>query len=128
MLNLEREALLQGRQETFLMLQDEGWREWQERYFWMAQEDQTLVSSEPILVQSAQVAGDRARVQLDEPLVSVDGLPPQSLRGTVYLQRQGGGWRHASVLEGYSWSFPPPLALTLTPTPSPTRTAGGGSD
>jgi len=122
LLNVEREALLLGRKETFLAFQEEGWRELQERYYWLAQGDNELASDKPIMVRSAQVSGDRARVQLAEPLPSIDGLPPQSLGGMVYLQWQSGGWRHASVLEGYSWSFPPPLALTLTPVPAPTRT------
>jgi hypothetical protein len=127
LLNAEREALLVGRRETFLLFQDEGWREWQERYFWLAQENDELVSNEPIEVQIAQVAGSRARVQLAEPLPSADGLPPQSLGTTVYLQYQDGGWRHASVLDGYLWSFAP-LAQTVRPTPTPTPVAGRGSD
>lgn len=128
LLNLEREALLLGRKETFLMLQDENWREQQERYYWLAQENDVLISSNPVLVRAAQVAGQRARVQLAEPLPFVDGLLPQSLGDTVYLQWQEGGWRHASAFDGYSWSFPSPLALTLTPTPAPTPAAGRGSD
>jgi hypothetical protein len=127
LLNVEREALLLGRKETFLLLQDEGWRELQERYFWLAQENDDLVSSEPIEVQVAQVAGSRARVQLAEPLPSADGFPPQSLGTTVYLQWQGGGWRHASAFDGYLWSFAP-LAQTVRPTPTPTPAAGQGSD
>jgi hypothetical protein len=119
LLNVEREALLLGRKETFLAFQEEGWRGVQERYYWLAQENERFVPDRPILVRSAQVSENRARVQLAEPLPSVDGLPPQSLGSVVYLQWQSGGWRHASVLDGYSWSFPPPLALTLTPIPAP---------
>jgi hypothetical protein len=130
LLNKEREALRLGRKEAFLMLQDEGWRSWQERYYWLVQEDKALIPSTPIVVHSVQVAGDRARLQLAESLPSIDAMPPQSLGDTVYLTMQEGGWRHASALEGYSWSFPPPIALTLTPTPAPTPTprAGQGSD
>jgi hypothetical protein len=128
LLNVEREALLLGRKETFLVFQDEGWRDFQERYFWLAQGNNSLVLDDPIQVRSAQVAGDRARVQVAEPLPSVDGLPPQSLGSLVYLQWQAGGWRHASVLDGYSWSFPPPVALTFTPTPAPAPTPGTSSD
>jgi hypothetical protein len=134
--NIEREALRLGRKETFLMLQDARWRDRQARYFSLAQKDPSLIPDEPVLVRWAQVAGDRARVQLVEPLPSLDGLPPQSLGGTAYLRQQDGGWRHANVLEGYSWPFAPPLALTGTPTPAPTQTstptptrvAGRGSD
>jgi hypothetical protein len=128
LLNVEREALLLGRKETFLVFQDEGWRDFQERYFWLAQGNSSLVLDDPIQVRSAQVAGDRARVQVAEPLPAVDGLPPQSLGSLVFLQWQAGGWRHASVLDGYSWSFPPPVALTLTPTPAPIPTPSTSSD
>jgi hypothetical protein len=128
LLNGEREALLWGHKETFLMFQDEAWRGLQERYFWLAQENDELVPSGPIVVRHVQVSGNRARVQLAEPLPFADGLPPQSLGATVYLQWQGGGWRHASALDGYAWPFPPPVALTLTPTPAPTPVAGQGSD
>jgi hypothetical protein len=128
LLNIEREALLLGRKETFLMLQDDGWRGLQERYYWLAQEDDTLVPDKPVLVWSAQIAGDRARVVLEEPLPSVAGLPPQSLGGTVYLRLQDGDWLHASPLDGYSWSFPPPLTLSPTPVPTPTPATGRGSN
>jgi len=137
LLNVEREALRLGRKETFLALQEESWRGLQEQYYWLAQEDSELAPAKPILVRSAQVSGDRARVQLAEPLPSMDGLPPQSLGGMVYLQWQAGGWRHASVLEGYSWSFLRPVptltpvpapALTSAPTPTPARAPAQGSD
>ena len=122
LLNIEREALLLGRKETFLMLQDAGWRGQQERYYWLVQENPALVPDKPVRVWYAQVADDHARVLLEEPLPSVDGLPPQSLGGTVYLRQEDGNWRHASALDGYSWSFPPPPAVTPTPVP------GRGSD
>jgi hypothetical protein len=124
LLNVEREALLAGRKETFMMLQDERWQRLQEKYYWMAQENQTLIPDRPVLVEAAQVWGDLARVQLSEPLPSVDKLPPQSLGNMVYMRRQSGDWRHASALEGYTWSFPPPP----TPAPEPTPIAGQGSD
>ena len=124
LLNIERETLLLGRKETFLLLQADRWRDLQEHYYWLVQQNVPPVPAKPVMVRSAQVAGDYARAQVAEPLPSVDGLPPQSLGGTVYLQWQDGGWRHASVLDGYSWSFPPPLVLTPTPTPA----VGRGSD
>lgn len=126
LLNVEREALLQGRKETFLMFQDAGWRDFQERYFWIIQGDPSVVRSRYVLVQSAQVASDRARVQLAGPLPSIDMLPPQSLGSVVYFRRQDGGWRHANVLDAYTWSFP--ASAALPPTPTPTPAADRGSD
>jgi hypothetical protein len=138
LLNGEREALRLGRKETFLMLQDDRWRGMQERYYWLVQEDRSRIPETPISVESVQVVGDYARVYLAEPLPSIQGLPPQSLGTIVYMRRQNGGWRHASVLDGYTWLFPPPVALagtptpipapTRTPTPAPTRASGQGSD
>jgi hypothetical protein len=124
LLNTEREALLAGRKETFMMLQDEGWQSLQEKYYWLARESETLIPNKPVLVESAQVSGELARVQVAEPLPSVDKLPPQSLGGMVYLRQQGGEWRHASALDGYTWSFPP---LPM-PTPAPTPAASQDSD
>jgi hypothetical protein len=120
-LTLEREALLLGRKETFLLLQDEEWRDMQERYYWQTQEDKTLVPSAPIGVWSAYVLGERARIILEGPLPSVSGLPPQSSGDTVFLLKQDGGWRHASVLDAFMWSWASPEA---TPTPVAER----GSD
>jgi hypothetical protein len=127
LLNLERAALLLGRKETFLMFQDAAWRDAQERYFWLVQENPAIAQGRYLGAQPAQVSGDRARVQFVQTLASVEGLPPQSLGSLVFLRQQDGGWRHANVLDGYSWSFPP-LALTLTPTPAPTPTPGRSSD
>jgi hypothetical protein len=108
LLNLERQALIEGRTETFLLIQDSGWREEQEQYFWLNQVDAAMVPDRAVEVWATQVAGDHARVLLMEPLPSVDGLPPQSLGGNVYMRFEDGDWKHASPLAGYSWSFPPP--------------------
>jgi hypothetical protein len=113
-LTLEREALLLGRKETFLMLQDNKWRDSQERYYWQTQENRALVPSAPIQVWNTYVLDDRARIILEGPLPSVSGLPPQSTGDTVFLLKQNGGWRHASVLDAFMWSWVLPEA---TPTP-----------
>jgi hypothetical protein len=113
-LTLEREALLLGRKETFLLLQDDEWRDLQERYYWQTQENKTLVPSAPVRVWSAYVLDDRARIILEGPLPSVSGLPPQSSGDTVFLLKQDGGWRHASVLDAFTWSW---LSPEATPTP-----------
>jgi hypothetical protein len=76
-----------------------------------------LVPSVPIRVWSAYVEDDRARIILEGPLPSVSGLPPQSSGDSVFLRKQDGGWRHASVLSGYMWSW---SLATPEATPTPT--------
>jgi hypothetical protein len=127
LLNLERAALLSGRKETFLMFQDAAWRDQQERYFWLVRQDRNLMRAQYLNARQALVNGDRARVLFSQTLSSVSGLPPQSLGSLVFLRQQDGGWRHANVLDAYSWSFSPFLP-TATPAPTPTPATGHGSN
>jgi hypothetical protein len=120
-LSLEREALRLGRKETFLLLQDNEWRNLQERYYWQIRENEFLIPGSPVQVWNAYVQDDHARIILEGPLPSVSGLPPQSLGDTVYLLKQDGGWRHASVLDAFMWSF-------AAPEPTPTSVAERSSD
>jgi hypothetical protein len=128
LLNLERDALRLGLKETFLLFQDAAWRELQERHYWLAQVNEELAPGEPVVVERSLLSADHARLRVQTPLPSVDGLPPQSLGDIVYLRNQDGGWRHASVLDGYSWTFVDIPTPTATPEPTATPAAGRGSD
>jgi hypothetical protein len=111
LLSLERRALLAGRKKTFLMVQDTTWWSMQERYYDRAQRDLSSLPRGPVRVRTAQVLGDHARVELEEPLPALQGQAQQTTRNMVYLRREDGDWRHANVLDAFFW--------TLVPTPTP---------
>lgn len=92
LLNVEREALLAGRRDTFLLLQDDSRSSWvsqQVRLFQVAQEDG--LDLPPVQVDEVGIDGDLARVTLEDAPTT-----PYGPEGIVFFQRQDGDWKHTS--------------------------------
>jgi hypothetical protein len=95
LLGIERDALVAGREKTYLLLQDNRqpwWVEEQEQRFAQYQANDAGPLPE-VSLQTAQVTGDRAAVTLAPTSVSPPYLPP-----TVYFRRRGQEWLHTSPL------------------------------
>lgn len=97
LLGIERDALVAGRRETYMLLQDNRqpwWAEEQEQRFAQYQVDNA--SSLPqVEVQQVRVTGDQASVTLAPTSVSAPYLP-----AVVYYRRRGQEWLHTSPLLG----------------------------
>ncbi|MFN2231511.1 MAG: hypothetical protein ACK2VA_17205 [Anaerolineae bacterium] len=97
LLGIERDALVAGRLQTYLLLQDNRqpwWFEEQEQRFSQYQVSDTRLLPQ-VEVQAAQVTGDRASVTLAPTSVS-----PPYLTSVVYYRRRGQEWLHTSPLLG----------------------------
>jgi hypothetical protein len=122
LLDIEREAVLAGRKETFMFLQEDTdyWLEQQGAFYDRAQIAPLPLTLPDIEVQSVQIARDRALVTLVEPAAMLQGPPPQVLDRFVCFRYQNGAWKHSSVLDTVTfWYIETHPALTPTPTRSP---------
>jgi hypothetical protein len=129
-LNLEREALLAGRRETFLMLQDPSWRNVQARYYEQAQLQDLQGVQSPVRVLDAQVMDGHARVLVEEPLSLLRGQALQSKDNIVYFRVKDGDWGHANTLDSFFWTLKPSTpsfdgssSPLPTSTPAPNRSS-----
>jgi hypothetical protein len=128
LLNIEREAILVGRKDTFLLFQDDDWVEQQSAFFDRVRSHESPLSSPTIRVRSAQIIDDRALVILDSStLILQDDLSHQALGQLVFFRRRDWDWKHASTDEAEFWDIPslqirgPGSLLTSTPLPVPDR-------
>lgn len=97
LLGIERDALVAGRLQTYLLLQDNRqpwWFEEQEQRFSQYQVSDTGPLPQ-VEVQAAQVTGDQASVTLASTSVS-----PPYLTTVVHYRRRGQEWLHTSPLLG----------------------------
>jgi hypothetical protein len=96
LLNMEREAILAGRKETFLLLQDDTRPEWmavQEAIFDTPRSAGSTLP--PIEVQTVAISNDLARVTLENPLTLPDGRRLNPRDPIVYFRRRDGDWKHS---------------------------------
>jgi hypothetical protein len=135
LLNIEREALLVGRRETFMLLQHQAYPWWmsdQRLLFERWQPRGQALDSPAIRVRRVERIGSRARVALEDPSRSLEGYPPVA-KSVVYLEYVDGDWKHASPFSAAMfWGFlaerRPAGTVTPTRTPTPARTPARGPD
>jgi hypothetical protein len=128
LLNIEREALLAGRKETFLLLQHPVYPWWtsdQELLFERWRQRDPALDLPIVRVRRVERIGIRARVALADPSRSLEGYPPAA-KSVVYWEDVDGDWRHASPFSAaIFWAFLPErrpagtVTPPLTPTPGP---------
>jgi hypothetical protein len=125
LLNIEREALIAGRWETFMLLQHQGYP------WWMSDQDMLFerwrqggqASRSPVIrVRRVERIDGRARVALQGPSRSLEGYPPAA-KSVVYFEYVDGDWKHATPFTAaVFWAFLPERrpAGTVTPPRTPT--------
>ncbi len=123
LLNIEQEALVAGRRETYLFLQDNAeprWVEMRERLFDMAQSNGEWTLA-PVKVQTVTVAGDLARVTLENPASLPDGRLLDPRDQTVFFRRRDGDWKHTATvyLSGTGVDRPSAMPSDSVSTPAP---------
>jgi ABC-type glycerol-3-phosphate transport system substrate-binding protein len=111
LLQIERDALLAGQRDTFMLLQEGEqamWRSQQEAFYEQAGDAlrSTSVSLPSVRVESVRVSRGRAMVTLREPLVNVRGEAAQSLGQYVFFTLDREGWRHSSIGHALHWRVP----------------------
>jgi len=108
LLNVEREAVLAGRRDTFLLFQEQDWVERQARFYDLIRERATIQAQGlepwqiPIHVRSVEIDSGRALVALTE-------APPQ-MPGILFLpsaqrtaHRAAGAYAFYRLQEDWSW-------------------------
>ena len=116
LLNIERDALLAGRKETFLFLQDDAsawWVSRQEDWFDQIRSGQPPEPLDPLKVQTVVVSSNLARVTLATSTALPGATTLHAYDETVLFRRRGGEWKHA----------PPTIAQTDKGSISTTRIA-----
>jgi hypothetical protein len=107
LLNIEREAILTGRKDTFLLLQSDQWIEARERFF----EEMQLadISLDPVRVKAVELSDDCARVTLDEVLMASQRRSEGAvLTGDTHVRdRSGGRFEHFCV-QDWAWKHTQP--------------------
>jgi hypothetical protein len=130
LLNIEREALLVGRKETFMLLQHQVYPWWmseQDQLFDRWPEEGQALDAPTIRVRGVERIGRRARVALQDPSRSLEGYPPVA-KSVVYLEYVDGDWKHASPFSAaIFWAFLPERRPAGTVTPARTPTPGPDS-
>jgi len=111
LLQIERDTLLAGQRDTFMLLQEGEqalWRLQQEAFYEQARDvlRSTSVSLPSIRVESVRVSRGRAMVTLREPLVNVRGEAAQSLGQYVFFTLDREGWKHSSIGYALHWRVP----------------------
>jgi hypothetical protein len=100
LLNIERQAVLVGRKETFMLLQDRAghWPLQQEMFFDQAQSRNSPISLPAARIQSVDIIDDRARVTLKERTIisQQSGQGSTVLREIVFFRLRGRDWVHTS--------------------------------
>jgi hypothetical protein len=127
-LNIEREALLVGRRETFMLLQHQVYPWWisdQGRLYERWRQSGQALDSPVIRVRRVERIDRRARVALQDPSRSLEGYPTAA-KSVVYFEYVDGDWQHASpFFAAIFWAFLPErrpagtVTPALTPTPRP---------
>jgi hypothetical protein len=114
LLNIEREAILAGRKESFLLLQDNVgfWSRQQEIFYDQVQSYNAPISLPTAQVQTVERIEDRARVVLKEQAWQ------SPIQGYAFYRLRNGDWKHTSPFGAGIWTSTP----TPTPVPSPTPT------
>jgi hypothetical protein len=95
LLNIEREALITGQKETFLLLQDAvepGWLDRQQEQFNRVNGSNTPLLSK-LEVQSVGIAGDLARVTLESPVSLPEAEMLAAQDQVVFFRRNNGDWK-----------------------------------
>jgi ABC-type glycerol-3-phosphate transport system substrate-binding protein len=111
LLQTERDALLAGQRDTFMLLQEDEqtlWRSQQEAFYAQAVDvlRSTSVSLPPIQVESVHKGRGRAMVALRDSLVNVRGEAAQSLGQYVFFTLESDGWKHSSIGQALHWRVP----------------------
>ncbi len=111
LLEIERDALLAGRRDTFMLLQAGDQALWtvQQASFYEQAGDvlrSNAGSLSPIQVESVRVSRGHVLVTLREPLVNIRGEAAQSLGQYVFFTLEGEGWKHSSIGEALYWRVP----------------------
>lgn len=97
-LNIERDALISGQKRSFMLFQDESWSVSQSGYF-DACMGTVCLTPDPIEVRGVEFIGDYARVELDEPLVTLDGFRAQSTGPFVFYYQHEWDWKRVAAAE-----------------------------
>jgi len=130
LLNIEREALLIGRRETFMLLQHQVYPWWlsdQDLLFERWQQEGQRLDLPAIRVRGVERIDMRARVALQDPSRALEGYPPAA-KSVVYLEYVDGDWKHASPFAAaIFWAFLPERRPAGTVTPARTPTPAPGS-
>jgi hypothetical protein len=130
LLNVEREAILAGRKDTFMLFQDPGWMEEQERFYARVRSTARPLLHPTVYVEEVEMVGDHALVTLREPVPLLQGLRTSELveyetmssGGSpsfgalvqrpvgpfAFYRRQEGDWewKRASRAEAAVWGIP----------------------
>jgi hypothetical protein len=98
LLNIEREAINLGYRDTFLLLQDAqtSWQNRQELYYETMQ--QNNLTAAPVVVQSVEMNGRRARVTVRGPTVELQDGFPRTIDVLVFFRFSDGDWKHTSLV------------------------------
>jgi hypothetical protein len=109
LLNIEHEALLAGRKDTFMLLQDDDWADEREAFFDQVQRSELQLPVVPIHVKAIQRTDDCVRVTLDPSPVTpgrrsggtiAKEEPPTQARSQVtYFCLQDWAWKHTPPLD-----------------------------
>jgi hypothetical protein len=129
LLNAEREAILSGRRETFLFLQEPGWRYLGTQFYDEARLDDSFSSSPPIQVEDVEIADGGARVTLANPLPALEGYEPMATGRYAFFRLRSGDWKHTYTYNMAFWDSrsSPTRTPTPSPVPSPTPTPNRSS-
>jgi hypothetical protein len=98
LLNLEREAMLVGRKDTFMLFQDPrlaGWAAERERVFEQAQAEGPGLSLPGVSVKAVEIVGTYARVMLREP-VHPSQAYVRAFASPAYFVKADESWTHTS--------------------------------
>ena len=120
-LNVEREAILAGQKDTFLLLQrDDGqWMALQAASYDQIRSGAQAFSFSPAKVQNVTMVGDRACVTLEEQIsIELEGSVPGRIHRVAFFSREDGDWRrswHSCYPQAEPLLVPP---STMEPTPA----------
>ncbi len=121
LLNIERESILVGQKETFMLLQDPEWMALQAAYFADAQGTNPYGTLSTVRVLQIDIRQEAARVQLAQVPLALEGHPPQTLNGYAFFRHRNWDWKHASTAYAALWGAQPLStrvpAEALEPTP-----------
>lgn len=124
LLNIERDAVLAGQKQTFLLLQDREWASLQATYFDKAQVESPYTETS-IRVHDIDISGDQVRARLSTVPLALHDQPPQTLDSYAFFCMRDWDWRRAPTTYAVLWGMTPlptrvPLAAPrAAPTPAP---------
>ncbi len=110
LLDIERQAIVSGRKDTFLFLQepDETWQQLQAAFYEQAPSQPNWLARSAAQVQSVEIVRDLALVTLIEPPTGIHGFNPQTLGQFAFFSLKEGDWRHGTPLYAMYWEIPLP--------------------